>query len=63
MQAATSKYRKFYKKNDSLSSFGQPLEVDAETSSQVQAVHLGEKGSTHREIGSRMERQSIYNII
>lgn len=51
MQVAMSKYRKFYRKKDSLSSFGLPQEVDLETSSPIQAVYLGEEGSTHREMG------------
>lgn len=53
MQAAMSKYRKFYRKNDSLSSLGLPPEVDPVTSSWIQPVYLGEKGSTHREMGKK----------
>lgn len=54
MQAAMLKYRKFYRKNDSLSSLGLPLEVDPVTSNPwIQPVYLGEKGSTHREMGKK----------
>lgn len=54
IQAATSRDREFYRKNDS------PREVDPEISSWVQVVSLGEKGSTQREMGKKDGEDSQY---